>query len=409
MSRLDGSYAAGNRRRANAALAALSLGTFTFVTIEVLPVGLLTVIAGDFGRSRSSIGLLVTAYALVVIAASLPLTRITSRVPRRPLLGVTLVVSSAATALSAAAPSYPVLLAARLVTALGQALFWSVVVRTAAGLFPPELRGRAVARFAIGTALAPILGVPAGTWLGQRAGWRAAFLVAAALALVTCVAITLLLPSAPSAGNGVAVGRTPDRRAYWILVVMCATAVAGALTVFTYITPFLLDVTGFTAPALGPLLLLCGVAGVTGTLAIGRTLDRHPRTAIVVPVATLTVAAAVLYVAGDAKPAAVAALWLYGMAFNALATALQNRVLQVAPGSVDIAVAGISSAFNLGIATGSALGGLLIPVFGTRSIALAGALLLLSALVLVTLEPSRRDGGAKASGPALLKPTVAGS
>jgi predicted MFS family arabinose efflux permease len=136
---------------------------------------------------------------------------------------------------------------------------------------------------------------------------------------------------------------------------------------------------------------------VAGTLAIGRTLDRHPRPAIVVPVATLTVAAAVLYVAGDAKPAAIAALWLYGMAFNALATALQNRVLQVAPGSVDIAVAGISSAFNLGIAAGSALGGLLIPVFGTRSIALAGGLLLLSALVLVGAEPSRRDEGAKAN------------
>src|SRR4051794_32315363 len=128
-------------RRANWALAALAVAAFTYVTTEVLPIGLLTVIAGDLHRSVSGTGLLVTGYATVVVLASLPLTRLTRRVPRRTLLTVTLGVFVAGTLLSAVAPTYPVLLGGRLLIALTQALFWSVAATTATAMFPPEVRG----------------------------------------------------------------------------------------------------------------------------------------------------------------------------------------------------------------------------------------------------------------------------
>ena len=121
-------------------------------------------------------GLLVTWYGLVVVVASLPLTQLTRRVPRRPLLSGLLGVFVLATWVSAAASSYWMLLGARVVTALSQALFWSVVVPTAAGLFPARLRGRVIAVVLAGASLAAVLGLPLGTWLGQQAGWRAAFL-----------------------------------------------------------------------------------------------------------------------------------------------------------------------------------------------------------------------------------------
>jgi MFS transporter, DHA1 family, inner membrane transport protein len=134
----------GRRSTATAvgALLALAVAAFTYVTAETLPIGLLLLMTADLGVSPSAVGLLVTCYGLVVVVASLPLTHVTRRMPRQLLLSGLLAVFVMATWVSAAAASYRVLLAARVVTALSQALFWSIVVPTAAGLFPPRVRGR---------------------------------------------------------------------------------------------------------------------------------------------------------------------------------------------------------------------------------------------------------------------------
>ncbi|WP_432840659.1 MFS transporter [Dactylosporangium sp. CA-092794] len=375
------------RRRANLALAALSISTFTFVTTEVLPVGLLTLMADDLHRSRSQVGLLMTGYAAVVVLMSLPLARITQRVPRRLLLGVTLGVFSAATLVTALAPGYGLLLAARLLVAATQALFWSVVASTATGMFPPSQRGRTVARMSIGAALAPVLGVPIGTWLGQQAGWRFAFLVMAAIGVATCAVVVALLPSGPPGAQHGARGAAPDLRRYLVLIVCTAIGVTGALTAQTYVTPYLLDVTGFAAAALGPLLLVTGIAGFLGTVAVGRFLDRHPWPALVTPLALITGALLVLYWLGAVPPVAIAALAVAGFSFSAMAAAVQNRALQVAPGSTDLASAGSGSAFNVGIAAGSFLGGLIMDRAGVHAVALAGACITAVALAVLLAEP----------------------
>lgn len=383
-------------RRATA-LVALSVGTFVYVTTEVLPIGLLTVIAADLGRSRSDVGLLVTGYAVVVVLASLPLTRVTRRLPRRLLLAGTLGVFVAGTVLTAVAVNYPMLLAARLVIGLSQALFWSVVGPTAAGLYPPEVRGRVLARLAIGTSLAPVLGVPVGTWLGQQAGWRVAFAVTAAAGLATGVAMLATLPASVPPEGDAARGPAPNTRRYAVLVAVTAIGITGFLTAYTYITPYLLDVTGFGQGALGPLLFVTGVAGVAGTLVVGAFLDRRPWAALVVPLAVLTCALAGLYLAGAVKPVTVALLACLGLAFSAFAAAVQNRTLQIAPVSTELAAAGISSAFNVGIAAGSLLGGQLIAGAGVRSVALAGAALTAAALAVLLCEPwVARAGSARA-------------
>ncbi|MEV8512181.1 MFS transporter [Dactylosporangium sp. NPDC051484] len=392
-----------DHRRANLALAALSIATFTFVTTEVLPVGLLTLMADDLHRSRSQVGLLMTGYAVVVMLTSLPLARITQRVPRRLLLGVTLGVFSAGTLVTALAADYGVLLAVRLVVGLTQALFWSVVGSTATGLFPPSRRGRTVARMSMGAALAPVLGVPIGTWLGQQAGWRFAFLVMAVLGVITCAAVVTLLPGGSTAQSEAAArGSAPDTRRYLLLVLCTAIAVTGAVTAQTYVTPFLLDVTGFAPATLGPLLLVTGTAGFFGTVVVGRFLDRYPWLALVIPMALTVVALLALYLLGTLRPAAIAALALNGFAFSAMAAAIQNRTLQVAPGSTDLASAGTGSAFNVGIASGSFLGGLIIDRAGVHAVTLAGALITAAAVALLLTEPrlaraTKRDDGDEAA------------
>jgi DHA1 family L-arabinose/isopropyl-beta-D-thiogalactopyranoside export protein-like MFS transporter/DHA1 family inner membrane transport protein len=374
-------------RRATAALVFLGVSTFSFVTIEVLPIGLLTVMADDLGRSRSQIGLLVTGYAVVVVLASIPLARLTTHLPRRVVLGGTLAVLTIATALSAAAPTYEVLFAGRLVIAISQALFWSIAPPIATSLFPPELRGRVVARLAIGTALAPILGIPFGTWLGEQAGWRVPFVVMAVLGAAAFTGIVTLLPHAEVQDSPSRRGSAPNLHGYVVLLVASAIGVTGFLTFNTYVTPFLLDITGFSSDALGPMLLASGAGGLAGTLIVGRVLDRYPWGAVVIPFGLITVGLLGLFALGHLKVATVVLIALVGLSFSGLAVAAQSRTLLIAPGNTDIASAGASSAFNVGIAAGAFVGGALIDHTTVRSVALAGGLLTAIAALVMLSEP----------------------
>jgi len=374
-------------RRANAALLMLALSTFSYVTVEVLPIGLLTVMADDLGRSRSEVGLLVTGYAVIVVLASIPLTRLTHHLPRRLVLGTTLGVLAVTTTAATVAPTYEVLFGARLVTALSQALFWSIAPPIATSLFPPEVRGRVVARLAIGTALAPVLGIPLGTWLGEQAGWRVPFALMAGLGAAASVGIACLLPGVEVRNGASGRGSAPDVRRYAILLVASAVGVTGFLTFNTYVTPFLLDITGFTSNALGPILLASGLGGLAGTLLVGRVLDRYPSAAVVVPLAVIACALGGLYALGQWQVPTVLFIATAGLALSGLAVALQSRTLQVAPGSTDMASAGSSSAFNVGIAAGAFIGGVLIAGAGVRSVALVGSLLAAVAVVVMLSEP----------------------
>jgi predicted MFS family arabinose efflux permease len=266
-----------------------------------------------------------------------------------------------------------VLAGARLLTGLTQALFWSVVPPTAMGLFPVGIRGRMVARFSVGPALAPVLGVPAATWLGQQAGWRTAFAVLAAVGLACAAVVVVLLPGFAPDEGGAARGTAPDRRAFRVLMVTTALAITGFMTLQTYVTPFLLEVSGFPPSALALLLFAGGAAGVLGTVLVGRVLDARPVGALVAPLALLAASLAGLYALGHLGPAAVATVVSGGLAFSAFAAAVQSRVLQVAPGSTDMASAATSSAFNVGIAGGSLIGGALLAQLGPRPLALVGA------------------------------------
>lgn len=374
-------------RRANAALLMLALSTFSYVTIEVLPIGLLTVIAADLGRTRSEVGLLVTGYAAVVVLASIPLARLTLRLPRRLVLGSTLGVLTVSTALSALAPTYELLFATRLLTALSQSLFWAIAPPIATSLFAPEVRGRVVARLAIGTALAPVLGIPLGTWLGEQAGWRVPLGVMAGLGAVACAGALWLLPTVEVRNGASSRGSAPDVRRYVFVLASSAIGVTGFLTFNTYVTPFLLDITGFSRGALGPMLLASGLGGLAGTLVVGRLLDRYPWGAVVISYAVLSCSLGGLYAFGQYKVATVALIAVTGLAFSGMAVAVQNRTLQVAPGSTDLASAGTSSAFNVGIAAGAFVGGALIDSTSVRSVAIVGSLLAAAAVLTLLSEP----------------------
>jgi predicted MFS family arabinose efflux permease len=369
-------------------VAALALALFSLSTVETLPVGLLPLIAEDLGVSGAAAGRLVTGYGAVVALASIPLTHLVRRIPRRALLAWLLVLFVVANLVSAAAPGYWVLLAARIAVALTHAVFWSIVAATAAGLFPPEVRGRVVAGLFSGLSLASVVGVPAGTWLGQQAGWRVPFLAMSAFGFLSLVAVLALLPPTTDEQGHASTGTEPSRRRFLVLMAAVALVIGGVFTGYTFITVFLTEVAGFSQAAVAPLLLASGVAGIAGTFLSGLLVDRRPRGTLIAAVALLAATMLGLYLFGRAPAATVCLVALLGFAMSAMITALQNRVLHVAPGSTEIASATGSAVFNFGVAGGSFLGGVLLSIgTGVRGTLLVGSLLGACAVIALLTEP----------------------
>ncbi|WP_392667120.1 MFS transporter [Streptomyces sp. LN785] len=365
----------------------MAVSAFCFVTTENLPIGLLTLIADDLNASVSAVGLLVTSYGLTVAVVSVPVARLTLGIPRRILLIRLLGVFLLATWLSAAAPTYWVLLLARLATSLSQAVFWAVVAPTVAGLFQPAVRGRIIALTFSGASLGGVLGVPAATWLGQVAGWRVAFVALSGLTVFAFVTVVFQLPNTDPEENHASRGTHPDRRVYALVVSANALMVAGVFTTYTYLAAFLDDVSGFAEHAITPMLLLYGAAGVVGGLGAGAASDRYPKLAFTAPSAVLVLALLGLYTLGEEKDVVIACVSLAGFACACVPIATQNRIMQVAPGSTDVASAGNSAAFNVGIASGALIGSVLVDTVNVRSVALVGGLLAAMALALALVEP----------------------
>ncbi|WP_284117793.1 MFS transporter, partial [Streptomyces fragilis] len=404
MNRAPAGAASGVRPAAIAALGALMAATFCVSTTENLPAGLLPEISAGLDVSLSAAGQLVTGYAVVVTVLSVPLTYATRRVPRRPLLLGLMALFVVASVASAAAPTFGLLLASRAVTALVHAVFWAVVTVTATSLFPVSVRGRVVAMVFGATSLATVLGVPAGSWIGQQAGWRAAFWVLAGIGLLAFVTVVLCLPSTGAAREDGDGRRAPDAARYVVLVVTIVLVMTGLGAAFTYTVPFLLEVSGFSTEAISPLLLVRGAAGVAVLFLAGRLADRYPRPATVVPVALLALSLLGTYAWGSSPVVAAVLTAMCGVALFAMITTLTSELLTVAPGDLFIASAVGNAAFNAGTAAGAAAGGMVLSASGVRAVMLIGGLL--TAAGLAVLLADQLVGRARASRPTVTGPSA---
>jgi predicted MFS family arabinose efflux permease len=379
--------------RAYLALAALAVSAFLYVTTETLPIGLLPQIAGDLHVAESSVGLLVTVYGFVVVVATFPLTRLAHRWPRRRLIAVLIGIFVIATAVSAAAPGYPLLLGARVVTALSQAVFWAVVTPVAAALFPPAARGRALSILFAGGSLAMLGGTPFGTWLGQLAGWRVPFVVLAATGVPAALAVVWLLPPHEARDGDTSRGTHPDVLRHRLLVVTIAIMVTGYYAGYTFITPFLTGVSGLAESAVGPVLLLQGFAGLLGVFLAGRVAAGRAWAAIAAVAALMAVGLAAQSLAGPVAWAAIAVISVASFALSSSNVLMGTLVLRIAPGSTDVAAAGTSTAVNVGITAGALLGSALVAPLGVRELPLLGAGLALLAFAVAASGPSLFGNG----------------
>ncbi|RJQ66882.1 MFS transporter [Pseudonocardiaceae bacterium YIM PH 21723] len=347
-------------RRA-AALAVLTVTAFVVVTTELLPVGLLPQISGDLGISDARAGLLVTAYAFTAALTAAPLTALVSRWPRHRVFLAMCGVFVLGTALSGLAVGFPMVAAARLVCGAAHGVFWSIIAGYAAALADPERPGRAAAVVFGGGSTAVVLGVPLGTALGAATGWRNAFLLVSAVALVMLLIAWRVLPDTGSSPTQ-RVGDLPKvllLPGLPSLVITTAVLVLGNFTVYTYCTDLLRD-SGVADPARVSILLsVYGLAGIGGTWLSGMLVDGRPR-AVLFGTVTLLVTAIAVFVFGVRWPLLVLVFFAWGFAFSAVPVSMQTGVLRVSGRSADVASAWYVAAFNLGIGGGALAGGVLL-------------------------------------------------
>jgi DHA1 family inner membrane transport protein len=232
--------------------------------------------------------------------------------------------------------------------------------------------------------------------VGQLVGWRLAFVGLSGLGLLDLAALAVLLPSMRSGEGHAAVGTHPDARRYRLTVLTTILCVGGSFTAYTYITAFLTRVSGLPLRAVAPVLLLTGIADAAGIVVTGLLLDRRPTLARVGPVAVLATALLALFAFGTSGVATIVLQACAGIGLSGVAISLQSHVLVVAPRRTDIASAWYSASFNVGIAGGPVIGGLVLSTLGLRCTPLVGGMLALLGLAAVLAE-SRSDRGAGAA------------
>jgi DHA1 family inner membrane transport protein len=346
------------------ALYALAAGAFGIGVTEFVIMGLLLEVSADLGVSISAAGLLISGYALGVVAGAPLLGILTARLPRKGLLIGLMVVFTLGNAACALAPGYWTLMAARVLTAFAHASFFGVGSVVATGVVAADKKASAIAIMFTGLTLANILGVPFGTWLGQAFGWRATFWAVTLIGMIAVAVIAWLVPrDEPTEKNGDLRGDLAVFARPQVLLGLLTTVLGwvGVFAAFTYIAPILTQITGFSDAAVSPILLVFGAGFVAGNLIGGRLADRR-----LVPtvLGSLLVLAAVLMAMTFAihdRIAAVLFVGLLGAAALATAAPLQMWVLQKADGAGQSLAASFNiGAFNLGNAIGAWLGGIVI-------------------------------------------------
>lgn len=375
------------------ALYALTVGAFGIGVTEFIIMGLLLQVSTDLGVSIPTAGLLMSGYALGVFVGAPILTLLTRRLPRKTTLLVLMAIFTLGNVLAAIAPTYGILMGARLVTALAHGTFFGVGSLVAVSLVPPERKASAISIMFTGLTIATLLGVPFGAWLGLAFGWRMAFWAVAGVGALAFVVLAVLVPTAQEK-----VEPAPLREEFAVLarpqvqlgLAMTVLGFGGVFAVFTYIQPILTELAGFSKEAVSPILLVFGAGLVGGNLVGGRWADKGLNAALVGTLVALTVVMGASAFAFHSQVGAVIAAFLLGAAAFATVAPLQMRVLSQAGGAGQGLASSLNiAAFNLGNAFGAWLGGAVIAHGpGLSAVPLVAAVVPLSALALAGLSLS---------------------
>lgn len=369
------------------ALLALAIGGFGIGCSEFTIMGLLPDVAAGVDTSITNAGHLVSAYALGVVIGAPTLVAVGIRVERRNLLIALMCLFTLGNVLAAMAPSYEFLLFSRVLTGLPHGAFFGVGAVVAASLVAPKLRGAAIATMFTGLAVANVVGVPGGTWLGQQLGWAASFWAAAAVGLVAIISIALLIPRiAPEPAGLRGELAVFAQRRVWLALAITTLGFGGVFAVIGYINLLMTREAGFDESAMTPILVVMGLGMVLGTQAAGRLMSRFSAISMVLTLLTVLTATLLAFTfltpTGAAIPI-VTLVFLLGLVSFAVGTPLQTLVIEQSESAPTLASSANQAGFNLGNAIGPAAAGAAIAAgFGYASAGWVGAAITATGLLL---------------------------
>ncbi|PXX64155.1 putative MFS family arabinose efflux permease [Nocardia tenerifensis] len=374
---------------------AVTGATFTVVTSEMLPVGLLTPISDTLRVTEGAVGLSLTATGFVAAVAAPLIAAALGRSDRRLVLCVLLAVLTLGNLGAAWSPNFAIMMAARVLVGIGIGGVWAIAASMAARLVPEKSVGAATALVFSGVAVASVIGVPAGTYIGAVAGWRAAFLVTGVLAVVVLVAIVALLPRLTVAQvvplrAVLRLTREPQLRTALLAI---AFLVTGHFAAYTYVRPLLEKVTGIGASTIGTVLLVYGIAGVVGNFGSGGPAVRRPRRTLMTIGVPLGVTVLLIPALGGSLWLAVALMVAWGLSYGGVSVTAQNWVFAAAPDAREAASSLNAGVFNAAIALGALVGGRTADAFGVTSAMWLGGALAFVALAIAALGRSPEAPG----------------
>lgn len=346
------------------ALLALALAGFITVLTEAMPAGLLPQIGAGLAVSEPLAGQLVTIYAFGSLIAAIPLTAATQGMRRRPLLVLAIAGFAVANSVTAVSGSYFLTMAARLVAGVSAGLLWALLAGYAARMVPEHLKGRAIAVAMVGIPLALSLGVPSGTWLGAIVGWRACFGI---MSVMTLGLVAWVLASVPDFAGHPANQRLPLARVFTLPGVRAVLFVTLAFVLahnilYTYIAPFLREANA--AVRLDLALLAFGVASLVGIWITGVLIDKWLRALTLASTVLFGLAVLALGAGGVSAAVIYSAAAIWGLGFGGVSTLFQTAIAKTAGPSADVAQSMLVTAWNIAIAGGGVIGGLLLDGLG---------------------------------------------
>jgi DHA1 family inner membrane transport protein len=373
----------------------LTLSAFAIGTAEFVIAGVLPQVAASLRITEGQAGNLITAYALAIVVGGPILTLWLARFEKRKVLIGLMALFIAGNLIGAVTNNYALLLFSRVIAGLTQGPFYGIGAVVATKLVSDKLAGQAVGQMFAGLTLANVLGVPAGTWIGNALGWNTTFFVISALGLVATLAIAVFVPAQGGDGSAPNIhGQLVAFRDRNLLASLAITALGwvGFMTFYGYIAP-VARVAGFSATDLTWVLVIVGIGLVTGNMLGGRTADANLRLSLILWPAAMIASLIVVGFAAPFKWPFLAAAFIFGIASFANVPPMQMRVMKYGKAAPELAATANISAFNIANALGGLIGGTIVDSsFGAGVIPFAAAIVPLVALLFI-LSLERRSVG----------------
>ena len=363
-------------------LIGMTISAFLVNTSEFMPIGLLTDISNDFNMTAAQAGVMITAYSWTVTILSLPFMLLACKIEPKKLLLGTLTVFSTCQVLSVISIGFPFLVVSRIGVACAHSIFWAIASPLAVRVVSKEHQSKALSAIITGTAIAMVLGMPLGRMIGLQIGWRMTFLCVAVISFLVLVYLAFVFPKIENT-ESFSINQLPElfkNSRLMITYIITFLFATGYYTTYSYIEPFLQRVAGFPSTLVTITLMLFGVAGLSGSYLFSRYYDDHRFAFVQAVLFGFAGALGLLYPASINMYMIILVCAIWGIAAMAFQTSFQAEIIGcVSTAASSVAMAIFSAIFNLGIGSGTWLGGVVYTNTSLNFIGFVGAMIVLVA------------------------------